>query len=195
MRSSWFRQFCFVLVSISPVVAYAFLQGRISHYLALLEKYECDRARCEADFDQDGRPGNLIIDYDQPAANFDSWYVVEDSERQLLKIPRRSHDSTVRTHAAIVTEPVTRLIIYDHVQDGRPPRDLVFVYDGLSKMIEIPPQKLDLELLAALAATDDTGTRYRWLLVQYATPVVILYLGALAVFAWHRGRASSGSHF
>ena len=188
MIRSWFRELCFVLVSVVPLIAFAYLQGRIGHYLTLLEKYECDRVRCEADFDGDGIPGALTIDASAPAVNFDSWFVVEDSGRQLLKLPRRRYDNSLGTVAAIVPGPVTHLIIYDHIRDGSPPRDLVFAYDGSSKMIQVPPQKLDLDVLAALAATDDTGTRYRWLLVQFATPLVLLYLIALAGFVWYRHR-------
>lgn len=188
MNRSSLRQLLFILISVTPLIAFAFLQGRNSHYLALLEKYECDRERCEADFDGDGIPGCLTIDYRAPAVNFDSWFVVEDSGRQLLKLPRRKYDNSLRTLAAIVADPVGRLIIYDHIRDGEPPRDLVFAYDGSSKMIPVSPQKLDLEVLAALATTDDTGTRYRWLLVQFATPFVLLYLAALAAFVWYRRR-------
>jgi hypothetical protein len=188
MSNSWARTLCFVLVSMLPVIAFAFLQGRIRQYLGLLEKYECDRPRCDADFDGDGIPGSLSIDYRAPAVNFDSWFVVEDSGRLLLKQPRRSHDGTVRTQAAIISGTVTRVIIYDHIRDGNPPRDLVFEYDGSSKMIQVAPQKLDLDVLAALAANDDTGTRYQWLLVQLATPLIFVYLAALAIFAWYRRR-------
>lgn len=188
MSPSSVRQLCFVLVSVTPLIAFAFLQGRNSHYLALLRKYECDRERCEADFDGDGIRGSLTIDYRAPSVSFDSWFVVEDSGRQLLRIPRRKHDDTTRSLVAIVTEPRARLIIYDHIRDGNPPRDLVFAYDGSSKMIQIPPQKLDLEILEALASNDDTGTRYRWLLVQFATPLVLLYLAALAALVWYRRR-------
>ena len=191
MNRSWLRQLCFVLVSVIPLIAFAYLQGRISHHLALLEKYECDRERCEADFDGDGIPGSLTIDFRAPAENFDSWFVVEDSGRQLLKVPRRKYDNTLQTLAAVVAEPDARLIIYDHIIDGNPPRDLVFAYDGSSKMIQVSPQKLDLEILAALATNDDTGTRYRWLLVQFATPLVLLYLIALVAFAWYRRWTSS----
>jgi hypothetical protein len=188
MSNSWLRKFCFVLVTMFPMVAFVYLQGRISHYLALLEKYECDSERCEADFDGDGIPGSLTIDYRAPAMNFDSWFVVEDSGQQLLKLPRRKYDNTLRTLAAIAADPVGRLIIYDHIRDGNPPRELVFAYDGSSKMIPVSPQKLDLEILAALASNDDTGTRYRWLLVQFVTPLVGLYLVALVAFAWYRRR-------
>jgi hypothetical protein len=171
-----------------PLIAFAFLQGRSSHYLTLLEKYECDRKRCEADFDGDGIPGTLTIDYRAPELNFDSWFVVEDSGRQLLIVPRRRYDDTLGTLAAIVTEPMTRVIIYDHIRDGNPPRDLVFAYDGSGKMIQVPPQKLDLEVLAALATNDDNGTRYGWLLVQFATPLVVLYFVTLVGFVWYKHR-------
>jgi hypothetical protein len=187
MNSVWLRRFWFALVSIIPVLAIAFFQGRMNHYSTLLQKYECNRAVCDADFDGDGIRGKLFINHDAPISNFDSWFVVEDSGRQLVKQPRRSYDTTLRTHAAIINESLpTRLIIYDHVQDGNPPRDLVFAYDGSGKMIEVPPQKVDLDVLAAFAATDDAGTRNQWLLFQFAKPVLVCYLAVLIVFASYR---------
>ena len=161
----------------------AFFQGRLDRYSAVLENYECNRAVCQADFDGDGVPGKLFIDYDKPIANFDSWFVVEDSGRQLLKQPRRSYDSSLRTHAAILTEPSvrTRLIIYDHIRDGDPPRDLVFAYDGSSKMLQVLPRRIDEKVLAALATTDDAGTKHQWLLFQLAKPIVICCLAGLVV--------------
>lgn len=152
----------------------------MDQHFAVLQKYECNRALCHADFDGDGVPGKLFIDYDKPLANFDSWFVVEDSGRQLLKQPRRSYDGSLRTHAAILDDPLaSRLIIYDHIRDGNPPGNLVFVYDGSRKMVQVPPQITDEQVLAALATTDDAGTKREWLLFQVAKPVVNCFLAAL----------------
>ena len=187
MSSIWLKRFCLALVSIVPLLAVAFFQGRMNHYAALLEKYECNRAVCDADFDGDGVPGNLFIDHAAPKSNFDSWFVVEDSGRQLLKQPRRSYDTSLRTHAAIISEPLaTRLIIYDHMRDGGTPRNVVFAYDGSSRMIEVAPRKIDQDVLSALATTDDAGTRRQWLLFQLSKPILLCYFIALTVFILYR---------
>ena len=80
MNRSWLRQLCFVLVSVTPLIAFAFLQGRNSHYLALLEKYECDRELCEADLDRSNavqrkretidRASKTLSLTDQPATEY-----------------------------------------------------------------------------------------------------------------------------
>ena len=189
MSNLWIRRFCFAMMAILPIVTVAYLQGRADRYAILVAKYECDRANCEADFDGDGKPGRLFIDYERPAPNFDSWFVVEDSGRQLLKQPRRSFDTSLRTHVAVIKDsPSARLIIYDHIRDG-PSRNLVFTYDASGKMIEVPSTKTDEDVLAALAETDDAGTRNRWLVFQFLVkPTLFCYLMALIVFAWYRRR-------
>lgn len=195
MTSIWVRRFCLVVTCVTPLLALAFFQGRLNHYSALLEKYECNRAVCNADFDGDGIPGKLFVESDKSASNFDSWFVVEDSGQQLIKQPRRSLDSSLRTHAAVINEsPNSRLIIYDHIRDGGPPRNLVFVYDGSGRMTEVQPTKTDQDVFAALAVTDDAGTRTQWLLFQLvAKPLLLCYLVALAVIIWYKRRKPQGA--
>jgi hypothetical protein len=48
-------------------------------------------------------------------------------------------------------------------------------------MVQVPPQIIDEQVVAALAATDDAGTKRQWLLFQFAKPVVICSLAALVV--------------
>lgn len=171
-----------------PILAFAYLQGRLNHYSALVEKYECKLAICEADFDGDGIPGKLLINYDRPASNFDSWFVIEESGRQHLRQPRRSLDNSLQTHAAVISEASgSRLIIYDHIRDGSSPRSLVFAYDRSGKMNEVQANKTDQEVLAALAMTDDAGTRTRWLIFQLLVkPAVLCYLVVSATVVWYR---------
>ena len=176
-----------------PLLVVAYLQGRLNDYSALVKKYECKRAVCEADFDGDGIPGKLLINYDRPASNFDSWFVIEDSGRQLLRQPRRSLDNSLQTHAAVISESSgSRLIIYDHIRDGSSPRDLVFAYDRSGRMIEVEANKTDQEVLAALAITDDSGTRNRWLIFQLLVrPLLLCYLVVSATFVlYRRGKRS-----
>jgi hypothetical protein len=187
------RRFGFALMWVIPLLAFAYLQGRLNHYAALMEKYECKRAICDADFDGDGIAGKIFIDYQAPASNFDSWFVIEDSGRQLLREPRRSLDNSLQTHAAVISESSgSRLIIYDHIRDESSPRSLVFAYDGTGRMVEVQANKTDQEVLAALAVTDDTGTRTRWLVFQLlAKPALVCYLVVSATFVWYRRRKRS----
>src|SRR5882672_9943786 len=118
------------LILIPGLVVFSF-GYRLHRYHSLLEKYECKRDLCEADFDGDGVLGTLSIDRTSPAAKFDSWWVVTDSGKELLREPRRSIDNSLKTHAAIIDDRgKARLIIYDHIFDHNPPRSLVFVFDG-----------------------------------------------------------------
>jgi len=190
MTSIWSRRFCLALTCVIPLLALAYFQGRLNRYSALVKEYECNLAVCNADFDGDGTAGRLFVEFDKPASNFDSWFVVEDSGRQLLKQPRRSLDSTLRTHAAVIHESAkSRIIIYDHIRDRQPPRSLVFAYDGSGRMTEVQSVELDAEVLAAFAATDDAGTRTRWLVFQLVLkPALFCYFVALAVFLWDRRR-------
>jgi hypothetical protein len=195
MTSLWLRRFCFALMSIVPLLAVAFFQGRLNYYSGLLQNYECNSAVCDADFDGDGIPGKRFIDYDAPASTIDAWFVVEDSGRQLLRQPRRSLDTSLRTHAAVIKEsPRARLIVYDDIRDSGAPRSLVFAYDGSGRMIQVPSVKTDKDVLAALASTDDAGTRNRWLLFQLvAKPALLCYLGGLAVLAYSRKKRTAKS--
>jgi hypothetical protein len=155
---------------------------RIQRYHALLEKYECNRDVCEADFNGDGVPGTLSIDRTAPAPDFDSWLVVRDSGKELLREPRRSIDNSLKTHVAVISESrPARVIVYDHIFDHKPSRSLVLAYNGKSMMQQSPSEK-DNEVLAAMGAVDETGTYERWILFQLlAVPALIGYYIILAI--------------
>jgi hypothetical protein len=172
------------LLILVPALVVLCFGYRIHRYHALLEKYECNRDVCGADFNGDGVPGTLSIDRASPAPDFDSWLVVRDSGKELLREPRRSIDNSLKTHAAIISEsrPV-RLIIYDHIFDHKPPRSSVFTYDG-KIMVQQPLSENDNEVLAAMGAVDETGTYERWVLFQLlAVPGLVCYY-ALFILAW-----------
>jgi hypothetical protein len=139
----------------------------------------------EKNFDGDAVPGTLSIDRTSPAPKFDSWWVVTDSGKELLREPRRSIDNSLKTHAAIIDDRgATRLIIYDHIFDHNPPRSLVFVSDGKTLVREAPLED-DNDVLAAMGSADETGTYERWVLFQLlAVPALVCYYALFAFVAW-----------
>lgn len=175
----------FGVLFLAPLTTVGVLAHRLSTYAAIIERYECKRSVCEADFDGDGQPGSLSIDRVAPVPNFDSWWVVSDSNRELLRVPRRSLDNTIRTHVAIVSDsPPARLLVYDNIADFRPARHAVFVYDGKS-LINVSPTEADLQILAAMGANDDTGTRQHWIFFTYVViPAIGVYCIALSIIGW-----------
>jgi hypothetical protein len=184
-RNPLFLRVGFGVLILAPVLAVYFFEHRIKHYEALLEKYECDRRVCEADFDGDGRPGTLSIDRTAPAPKFDSWFVIVDSGKELLREPRRSIDNSLKTHAAVIAEAgVARVIIYDHIFDHGTPRSLVFAYDGKS-MVKVSPSEEEREVLAAIEANDETGTFEKWVLFRLLViPGLVFYYLVLGFVAF-----------
>ena len=183
-KSLWLKMIFGVLLVVPTLVVYGFWH-RIYRYHLLLNEHECQRNVCEADFDGDGVQGSLSVDKNMPAEDFDSWLVVTDSGKELLREPRRSIDNTLRTHAGIVSSPGgARLIIYDHIFDHKPPRSSVFAYDG-RRMARVTPSEGDLEILAAMAARDETGTFEAWMLFQILSlPALACYYLLLAFAGW-----------
>lgn len=175
--------FGFLIVTPALVAGYLLQVNR--SYDKLLEKYECDQSVCEADFDGDGIKGTLSIDRAAPRPEFDSWFVVRDSGKELLRLPRRSIDNSLRTHAALLPEKGrARLIIYDHIYDSAGPRTLVLGFDG-EKMQQVLATKKDYQLLAAIRARDETGTLEGWSIFQLVVwPTLFCYYLVVFVVIW-----------
>ena len=167
-----------------PALLVSWFAGRWNRYHSLLREYECNEQSCTADFDGDGVSGRLVIDHNAPAPDFDSWILVKDSNKEILRQPRRSIDNSLKTHVAIVHEGNrSRVIIYDHIFDHNPIRSLVFEFDG-NTMIPQSPTPLDQEVLAAMGAADETGSYERWALFQvFVLPALICYYG-LCLWRW-----------
>lgn len=175
-----FFKFGLGLLVLIPALVVLCFGYRIHRYHVLLEKYECNRDVCEGDFNGDGEPGTLSIDRTSPAPDFDSWLVVRDSGKELLRAPRRSIDNSLKTHVAVISESrPAHVIVYDHIFDHKPSRSLVYVYDGKT-MVQQPPSENDSEILAAMGAVDETGTYERWVLFQIlAVPALVCYYALL----------------
>jgi hypothetical protein len=187
-KNSVLFKICVSFVILVPALVVLYFGYRIHRYHALLEKYECNRDVYEADFNGDGIPGTLSIDRTSPAPDFDSWLVVRDSGKELLREPRRSIDNSLKTHVAVISESrPARVIVYDHIFDHKPSRSLVLAYDG-ETMVQQPPSENDNEVLAAMGAVDETGTYERWVLFQLlAVPALVCYY-ALFIVAWRHLR-------
>jgi hypothetical protein len=174
-----------LLFILAPLVIYSRLSSKDERYTQTITKYECVQDNCVADFDGDGRTGNLLIDRTSPPPSgsysaHQAWLVVNDSHRELLRLPFSYADSTLRTHVAIRNEiGGARLLIFDHTTEGKPVRQ-VFAWDG-KQMVQVDPSAADQEILAALSARDDAGSWNDWALYRsLILPILVGYYVLLA---------------
>lgn len=96
LRDSNFVRVLLPILIIVPAVSVAYFQGRIKRYSNLLAQYECRTESCVIDLSKHGRLGRVFIDHRNPADGFDSWFVAEDSGRELLRVPRRFLDDSLQ---------------------------------------------------------------------------------------------------
>lgn len=183
--------FVALLVALAPPIIDKAVSARGERYDALIKQHElfCLERPCPVDFDGDGQEGLLMIDRKtSPAAGYDSWLVVVDNGRELLRLPHWFMDGSYRTHVAIRNDPTgARLIIFDgtHAPPGSsaPPTRTVFAWNG-TRLAEVPHTDSDHEILSALAARDDSGTFNDWVLYDFIrVPFLICYYILLAALA------------
>jgi hypothetical protein len=155
----------------SPLLLAGWLSAVDRRYDKLIASYECTRDVCEADFDGDGILGRLVIE--RPTQS-ESWVVVIDGDRELLRLPREFIDYTFRTHVAIRMEPGgSRLLVFDGTGSERV--RAVFVWNGQG-MSQATPSIEDREILSAMAARDDAGTWSFWGIYRFLSlPFLIVY--------------------
>ena len=189
-----------ILLILAPVVIDRHLSSKDERYNRIVTKYECVQDSCIADFDGDGRPGNLVVDRVSapPSASYSArhaWLVVNDSQHELLRLPFIYADGTLRTHVAIRYEVGgARLLIFDHTIAGAP-MPQVFAWNG-KQMIEAQPSSADQEILAALSARDDAGSWNYWVLYRsFRMPILIVYYVILVIIvAWLTLRRARNSN-
>jgi hypothetical protein len=184
MKSSIILGIIVTLLALGPA-GIAFWLSRVDdHHQAVLNEYECHRDVCEADFDGNGLLGTLTVDRNAPLAQYDSWWVVVDSGKELLRLPRRYIDNTLRTHAAVHSQSgTTRITIYDHL-DKKRPVNAVYAYDG-HRMVEVAPSEKDREILKAMGSLDDSGSFETWVLFRvFWKPALLCYYLLLVVIGW-----------
>lgn len=165
---------------IAPVSVYFRLSAMRQRYADIVAKYECLHDECTGDFNGDGTPEKLVVDRKSPPpaglypAN-QAWLVVNDANRELLRIPYSYADNTLRTHAAI--RPAAngaRLLIFDHDAGGQPLRQ-VFAWND-KQMAQVPPSTEDEKIFAALSARDDAGSWAQWaLFTSLGKPILVAY--------------------
>lgn len=172
------------LIAVLPAGVTFWLSRVDSYNVAVLNEYECDGDRCESDFDGDGMSGTLTVDRGAPLSQYDSWWVVTDSGKELLRLPRRDIDNTLRTHAAIYTQSgMTRIVIYDHL-DKKKPVSTVYAYDG-HRLVEVKPTEKDKEILKAMGSLDDSGSFGAWVLFRvFWKPALVFYYLLLVAIGW-----------
>jgi hypothetical protein len=176
MKKNLLLKIGFALLILVPTSIAYWLSTVNKNYDVLLNKYECVRNLCEADFDGDGFPGTLTVSHSAPLPQYDSWLVVVDSDKELLRLPRRNVDNSLRTHAAINIESgVPHLVVYDF-KDRKSSAGSVFAYNG-ERMVAIAPSAEDGKILDAMSARDDSGSFHNWVLFEsIIKPAVACYV-------------------
>jgi hypothetical protein len=167
-----------VLLSLVPLAIYVPLSAKDEKYSQAIARYECAQGPCAADFNGDGRFGNVVIDRttSPPAGPYpaaQAWLVASDSDRELLRLPYSYADNTLRTHIAIRPDSSgDRLLVFDHNTQGEPLRH-AYAWNG-KQLVQVEPSAADQEILAALSARDDAGTWNQWVLFRsFGKPLIL----------------------
>jgi hypothetical protein len=181
-----------LLISV-PLLVDQGISERGERHSEMVRKYEryCLDAPCTADFNGDGRQGLLMIDREKPPApGYDSWLVVVEDGRELLRLPHWFIDGSFRTHIAIRNDSGgDRLLVFDGTHaptdSSTPPTRLVFAWNG-QRIVDTPPTEIDRDIFLALATRDDSGTFNAWTLYEFiGFPVLICYYLLLAgIVGW-----------
>ena len=158
-----------------------------NRYDELVKTYECYPWPCIGDFNGDGKADYLTTV--RTGAQHSPWsLVVFDSERELFRREYTSIDGTLRTHAAIrITADGACLLIFDGTSGQH--ENEVYMWNG-ERMAAIAPTPLDREILAAMAARDDTGGWHWWamyhlfrdFLFSFLVIIPILLVVSVSVF-------------
>ena len=176
-----------VLLILIPLVTYVRLAAKDEKYSGVIAKYECAADTCAADFDGDGRPGNVVMTETSspPTRSYSAdktWLVASDSGRELLRLPYSYADNTLRTHVAIGPDSRgDRLLLFDHTTKGKTIRQ-AYGWNG-TQMVQVEPSVADQEILAALSARDDAGSWNQWALFRTLAKPLLLGFYLLIVIA------------
>lgn len=178
-----------LLLALLPFPIIYWLSARDRYYDDVLkgirDAQECTNEPCKLDFDGDAIAGLLKIDRASPAEYYDSWLVATENGHEILRLPHRRLDNTLRTHVGIRGQGnQTRLIVYDHMNLPGPPMSAVFAWNG-EKLAQINPSGEDQEILRAMGARDDAGSFTIW--AAYRTlrvPALTVYYILWGICAW-----------
>lgn len=149
-----------LLIGISLVINEPFA-AKDRRYDELVRTYECHGSSCTADFNWNGSPDQLEI-AENDSRGLSWWLILRDGPRELFRRPYVSMDGTLRTHFAMRTgTDGVRLLIFDGTDGEGKHVSKVYLWNG-ERMAETSPSSLDREILAAMAARDDTGGWTQW---------------------------------
>lgn len=168
-----------------PALLTFWLSSVDKRYDDVLDTYECPRDVCAADFDGDGISERVIVIRESPSSVEGSLSVTRNNGQEILRLPYRHIDNTLRTHIGIRGgSRKTHLIIYDQIRGDSRTFNTAFEWDG-EKMAEVPPSEGDQEVLHAMAARDDAGAFNKWVLFRISkTPVLLCYYSLFGVMLW-----------
>jgi hypothetical protein len=175
---------------ISPVVVASWLSRKDHGYDETIGVYECDFPRtCIGDFNKDRIPEQVVVVDDSGSISQKQSLLVIEGRRELLRLPYVYLDNTLRTHVGIrVNSDRTTLVIYHPGSRGTTTQSVYSWSAG--KMVQVPPSSTDQELLAAMAARDESGNFNQWVLFRILKipGLVLYYLLFLSVIAFKNRR-------
>lgn len=178
-----------------PLWVDRWLSKKDAHYDEVVSKYECEGDVCEADFNGDGTPGRLER-LKASLTTQERWLVAVDNGQELIRLPYKYIDGSLRTHAALRNESgKARLLIFDGTKGGAPVQ-AVFEWDG-QRMTQVTPSDDDRQILSAIAARDDAGMWMDWGNYRaFSLPFLLSYYSLLigiviGVLLRHRCRSAT----
>lgn len=185
-----------VLVSsifvILPVLVDQWFAAKYRRYESLRQKYECYPPPCSFDITGDKIPEKLFIQQPDPNKRFEWFLFLQDGDKELLRLPYDQTDNTFRTHMAISPGPDdTHLLIYDGSAGPGNLTRSAYRWDG-KQILAITPNQHEEEIIAAMAASDDTGTFHLWMIYQlaripfYALIILVMIVTGGIVFVKRR---------
>lgn len=188
----------FIVIAVFAVAFFAiaadqWFAGRDRRFESLRQQYECFSRPCLIDIDGDSVAEELAVQLTDSDKKPHDWILLKDGTNELLRLPYHLTDGTLRTHLAIRSDkPGPRLLVFDGARSfgiGR----AVFRWDG-NQVAAIEPDSLDEEILSAMAADDDAGTRSGWTLFRLQRRVLYLILGfgilATGLIVFRKSRVS-----
>lgn len=149
---------------VAPLLVDTWISERDRYYQQLRDAYECIASNCQGDFDGDGSEGSIVVQEETPKS-FLYQMILIDGGRELIRLPYQYSDDTLRTHTAIRTESgKARFLVFDAITHA-PPLRTALVWDG-REMSQANPSEIDNDILAAMAAHEDSGTFRNWVLYK-----------------------------
>ena len=185
----------YTIAVLAPALVAAWLMYSYHRHRTLVARFECPDFPCVRDVNGDGRLDSILTTR-PPTLHQASWgdvIIVVDGRRRPL-VPHNPIDNTWRTHVAVVphTEGASHLVVFDGTAErGLEPIKGAFAWDQ-SSVVPVKASWRDRRVMAAMAAFDDKGMSWFWILARFVLPVLLLgyyfVLTLLALLDWSRGK-------